>query len=364
MSVTVEVPTEGALPIIGAVVAVGLDGVPITGGGTPADGSITNAKLANMANARIKGRATAGTGVPEDLTGAQAAALLPAVVGDSGTGGTKGLVPAPAAGDAAAGKFLKADGGWDVPTGDMAKSVYDPQNAGKISGNGTSGGTGGILSMVGADGASAGSITTDALSANAGQIDTSSVALSSSPGGDIITKSGVGGGSDGGSIVTKGGAAGAPGGSINTKGSDTLNKAGGSINTSAATDAGGSIDTHDGGGSINTRGNGSIELGSDGTRTTITGTATANRALTLPDFDSMTVGVQGGWTANQSAGDPTINVLDFVEPDFTATDAGAFNAAFPETVTALAAMATQINRLTKKFQAVEAALADKQLPSA
>lgn len=35
-------------------------------------------------------------------------------IGDTGTGGTKGLVPAPAAGDGAANKFLKASGGWSV----------------------------------------------------------------------------------------------------------------------------------------------------------------------------------------------------------------------------------------------------------
>jgi len=39
------------------------------------------------------------------------------MVGDSGAGGTKGLVPAPAAGDAAASKFLKADGTWAAPSG-------------------------------------------------------------------------------------------------------------------------------------------------------------------------------------------------------------------------------------------------------
>lgn len=43
-------------------------------------------------------------------------ALLSTVVGDSGSGGTKGLVPAPASGDAVAAKFLKADGTWAVPT--------------------------------------------------------------------------------------------------------------------------------------------------------------------------------------------------------------------------------------------------------
>ena len=37
--------------------------------------------------------------------------------GDSGSGGTSGLVPASAAGTAAAGKFLKADGTWSVPPG-------------------------------------------------------------------------------------------------------------------------------------------------------------------------------------------------------------------------------------------------------
>jgi hypothetical protein len=42
---------------------------------------------------------------------------IPAVIGDSGAGGTKGLVPAPGAGDAAAGKFLKADGTFAVPPG-------------------------------------------------------------------------------------------------------------------------------------------------------------------------------------------------------------------------------------------------------
>jgi hypothetical protein len=37
---------------------------------------------------------------------------VPIFSGDSGSGGLKGLVPTPAAGDAAADKFLRADGGW------------------------------------------------------------------------------------------------------------------------------------------------------------------------------------------------------------------------------------------------------------
>lgn len=82
-----------------------------------ADNAVTNPKLADVPTATFKGRATAGTGDPEDLTATQATALLNAMVGDSGSGGTKGLAPAPAAGDAAANKFLKADGTWTVPPG-------------------------------------------------------------------------------------------------------------------------------------------------------------------------------------------------------------------------------------------------------
>jgi len=74
-------------------------------------------KLTDMAQATIKGRAAgAGTGAPTDLSSTQATAILDNFVGDAGAGGTKGLVPAPAAGDAAAGKFLFADGTWDTPT--------------------------------------------------------------------------------------------------------------------------------------------------------------------------------------------------------------------------------------------------------
>lgn len=86
--------------------------------------SVTNAGLANMAESTIKGRAAgAGTGDPQDLTATQATAILNVMVGDSGSGGTKGLVPAPAAGDAAAAKFLKADGTWAAPAGGTSEVV-------------------------------------------------------------------------------------------------------------------------------------------------------------------------------------------------------------------------------------------------
>lgn len=79
---------------------------------TVPDASFTNAKLANMATQTIKGRTTAGSGAPEDLTATQATAILNNFVGDSGSGGTKGLVPAPAAGEGAAKEYLTADGTW------------------------------------------------------------------------------------------------------------------------------------------------------------------------------------------------------------------------------------------------------------
>lgn len=60
---------------------------------------------------------TGASATPVATTPTQATALLNPMVGDSGAGGTKGLVPAPAAGDAAASRFLKADGSWATPPG-------------------------------------------------------------------------------------------------------------------------------------------------------------------------------------------------------------------------------------------------------
>jgi hypothetical protein len=71
-------------------------------------GVVTNAKLANVSTATIKGRTTAGSGSPEDLTGTQATALL-----DAFTSSLKGLAPASGGGTS---NFLRADGTWAAPT--------------------------------------------------------------------------------------------------------------------------------------------------------------------------------------------------------------------------------------------------------
>jgi len=86
--------------------------VTVSGGGavwTVDAGVVTNAKLANMATARFKGRVTGGTGDPEDLTGTQATTLL-----DTFTSALKGLAPASGGGTA---NFLRADGSWAAPGG-------------------------------------------------------------------------------------------------------------------------------------------------------------------------------------------------------------------------------------------------------
>lgn len=90
--------------------------VTVSGGSTAItidNGVVTNAKLANMATATFKGRHTAGTGAPEDLSPAQATEMLEAFVG-SGASHKKGLVPSPGATPGTT-KFLREDGSWQVP---------------------------------------------------------------------------------------------------------------------------------------------------------------------------------------------------------------------------------------------------------
>jgi hypothetical protein len=87
----------------------------VTGSGTGsfaatiASDAVTNAKLANVSTATIKGRVSASTGDPEDLTGTQATTLL-----DVFTSSLKGLAPSSGGGTT---NFLRADGTWAAPSG-------------------------------------------------------------------------------------------------------------------------------------------------------------------------------------------------------------------------------------------------------
>jgi hypothetical protein len=85
--------------------------------GALADNGTTNAKLADMLTARLKGRVTAGTGDPEDLTGTQATTLL-----DVFTSALKGLAPSSGGGTT---NFLRADGTWAVPAGGAGGAPVD-----------------------------------------------------------------------------------------------------------------------------------------------------------------------------------------------------------------------------------------------
>jgi hypothetical protein len=143
------------------------------------------------------------------------------------------------------------DGADEDTTGGAGGNVQAKGGNGSTSSGTGVGGTGGVLVLIGGNGeiggtgngGAAGYINTSGANGNAGS-----------------------NGGNGGNIYTYG---------------DAAN--GGSISTQGGTLAGGSIETYDGGGSINTRGTGSIELGAVGTRTTLTGGATTDQAISLPD---------------------------------------------------------------------------------
>jgi len=98
-------------------VAVGGDATLAAGTLTVANDAISNAKLANVATATFKGRVTAATGDPEDLTGTQATTLL-----DTFTDSLKGLAPSSGGGTT---NFLRADGTWAAPVGGGNNDLLD-----------------------------------------------------------------------------------------------------------------------------------------------------------------------------------------------------------------------------------------------
>lgn len=113
----------------------------VTGSGTGsitatiANNAVTNDKAADMATARIKGRVTASTGDPEDLTGAQATSIL-----SQFNSTDQGVVPGSGGGTS---NFLRADGSWAVPAGGGGSSTLDaPPIIDKVKETTTTTGTG------------------------------------------------------------------------------------------------------------------------------------------------------------------------------------------------------------------------------
>ena len=102
----------------GTVTSVGLTApaeISVAGSPVTTSGTFALTWANQSANIVFAGPSSGGAATPSFR--ALVANDYPTMVGDSGAGGTKGAVPAPAAGDAAAGKFLKADGTWAAPSG-------------------------------------------------------------------------------------------------------------------------------------------------------------------------------------------------------------------------------------------------------
>ena len=143
------------------------------------------------------------------------------------------------------------------------------------------GGAGGWIQLKG------GPITQDANAGGGGYIQANGAYRSA---GGFIELNAGGEYSNGGYIKLNGGIQAASAGYIEANGfwGDYGNviHPGGYINLNSAIEgAGGHIDLSSGGGSIETRGKGKIEFGSNGTRTTLSGTATQDTTIYLPDQD-------------------------------------------------------------------------------
>jgi hypothetical protein len=186
-------------------------------------------------------------------------------VGHAGSINTSGV---PTGGDPFSGGSINTSAGGDGNGG----SIDTSNNGGSINLSDT----GGTINLSG----NGGSISSTGGDSPGGSINLNS---SGSGTGGSINTFGLDGGGNGGSISTNGGDDGGVGGFINTSGD--VNQSGGSINTRGVdgVGSGGSIDTYGGGGSIDTTGTGSIQFGYSGTRTTVSGSATEDRTITMPN---------------------------------------------------------------------------------
>ena len=131
-------PTTGTVPPTSVTWSTPVaQGLYQAGNGLNLTGSTFS--LSQMPANTFKANNTGSTANALDITATQATAMLNVMVGDTGSGGTKGLVPAPASGDASAGKFLKADGTYAIPSGPILNNnVIYLSTSGNDSNNGLS----------------------------------------------------------------------------------------------------------------------------------------------------------------------------------------------------------------------------------
>ena len=137
---------------------------------TIANNAVTNAKLAAIGTQTFKGRTTAGTGTPEDLTATQATAML-----NLFSPTLRGLVPASSGGTA---NFLRADGTFASPPGATNGTVTSVS----------------VTAVNGVSGTVNNATTTPAISVTLGNITPTSIIASgdiSSQGSLVVDRTGI-----------------------------------------------------------------------------------------------------------------------------------------------------------------------------
>ena len=99
---------------------------PLMPAGRKGDGLLVQVTAGTLYKDQLFACTSNGTVIGTDAT--TWGAPVNNMIGDSGSGGTRGLVPAPSPGDYAAGKCLTAGGTWEVPSGSSAVAGSLPLN--------------------------------------------------------------------------------------------------------------------------------------------------------------------------------------------------------------------------------------------